>query len=386
MEQADVVVVGAGILGTSVAYHLAKRAAGLKVLVLEKEKAPCTGSTPLSAGGIRAQFTSEVNVRLSQHAIAFYERLANDLECHFDFEQHGYLFLTADEATGARFRQNAEFQRGLGVPVEVLDPAEIKRRWPHVETSDLVVGNFSAKDGYADPYEATMGFYQATRRLATGVEFRCATPVTGIHHEDGRITGVSTERGSIKTTWVIDCAGPWLREVAALAGVDLQAQPVRRCLWNTEPFELIKNKIPLTIDMDTGFYTRSESGGLMLGLANNHEPPGFNTILDDDWLEVVIERALIRIPCLEQAEINRGWAGLYSITPDHLPILGEIPWLKGFLSCGGFSGHGFMHAPPAGQLMAEIVCDGAATSIDISSLSIERFKDGVPLHAETNVI
>lgn len=384
MERADVVVVGCGILGTSVAYHLAKRDPSLRVLVLEKEKAPCTGSTPLSAGGIRAQFTSEVNIRLSNYAIEFYEGMSEALECHFDFEQHGYLLLTAQEETAARFRVNMELQRSLGVPVEELSPAQIKERWPHLETSDLVLGTFSGKDGYADPYEATMGFYQATRRMDCGVEFRFATPVTGIEHDEGRITGVSTERGQIQTQWVIDCAGPWLREVGQLAGLDLQAEPVRRCLWNTEPFELIKEKIPLTIDIDTGFYTRSESGGLMLGLANTKEPPGFNPILDDDWLEVVIERALLRIPCLEHAEVNRGWAGHYSITPDHLPILGEVPWLKGFISCGGFSGHGFMHAPPAGLLMAEIVCDGAPSTIDISSLSIERFKG--ELTPEANVI
>jgi glycine/D-amino acid oxidase-like deaminating enzyme len=385
MERADVVVVGCGILGASVAYHLAKRQAGLRILVLEKEKAPCTGSTPLSAGGIRAQFTSEVNIRLSNHAIEFYEGMSDALECHFDFEQHGYLLVTAEEDTAARFRVNMELQRSLGVPVEELSPAQIQERWPFLETSDLVLGTFSGRDGYADPYEATMGFYQATRRMPnSGVEFRFATPVKGIEHEDGQITGVSTERGKIATKWVIDCAGPWLREVGELGGLDLQAEPVRRCLWNTEPFDQIKDKIPLTIDIDTGFYTRSESGGLMLGLANTKEPPGFNPILDDDWLEVVIERALARIPCLEHAEVNRGWAGHYSITPDHLPILGEIPWLKGFVSCGGFSGHGFMHAPPAGVLMAEIVCDGAPSSIDISSLSIERFKG--ELTPEANVI
>lgn len=385
MERADVVVVGCGILGASVAYHLAKRQAGLRILVLEKEKAPCTGSTPLSAGGIRAQFTSEVNIRLSNYAIEFYEGMSDALECHFDFEQHGYLLVTAEEETAARFKVNTALQRSLGVPVEELTPAQIQARWPFLETSDLVLGTFSGKDGYADPYEATMGFYQATRRLPdSGVEFRFATPVTGIEHEEGRVTGVSTERGQIATKWVIDCAGPWLREVGQLAGLDLQAEPVRRCLWNTEPFDMIPGKIPLTIDIDTGFYTRSESGGLMLGLANTKEPPGFNPILDDDWLEVVIERALGRIPCLEHAEVNRGWAGHYSITPDHLPILGEVPWLKGFVSCGGFSGHGFMHAPPAGLLMAEIVCDGAPSTIDISALSIERFKG--ELTPEANVI
>ena len=387
MERADVVVVGCGILGASVAYHLAKRQAGLRVLVLEKEKSPCTGSTPLSAGGIRAQFTTEVNIRLSNWAIAFYETMSDELECHFDFEQHGYLLLTTEEETAARFRLNVELQRSLGVPVEVLEPAAIKARWPHLETSDLALGTFSGKDGYADPYEATMGFYQATRRMQNsgGVEFRFATPVTGIHHEGGRVSGVSTERGEITAPWVIDCAGPWLREVGQLAGLDLQAEPVRRCLWNTEPFDQIKGKIPLTIDMDTGFYTRSESGGLMLGLANAKEPAGFNPILDDEWLEVVIERALLRIPCLEHAEVNRGWAGHYSITPDHLPILGEVPWLKGFVSCGGFSGHGFMHAPPAGLLMAEIVCEGEAKTIDISALGIERFRGGA-LTPEANVI
>jgi sarcosine oxidase subunit beta len=386
VESADVVVVGCGVMGASVAYHLAARKSGLKILVLEKEKSPCTGSTPLSAGGIRAQFTTEVNIRLSQYAISFYERLATELECHFDFEQHGYLFVTADAATGERFRRNVDLQRSLGVPVEVLEPAEIAARWPHVRTDDLVLGTFSAKDGYADPYEATMGFYGATRR-SKGAEFRFATPVTKIEHEGGRVTHVVTAHGRIATQWVIDCAGPWLREVGAMGGVEIEAYPVRRCLWNTEPFKEVDDKIPLTIDMDTGFYTRSESGGLMLGLANPDEPQAFNSVLDDDWLPEVIERALHRIPALEHAEINRGWAGHYSTTPDHLPILGEVPWLKGFVSAGGFSGHGFMHAPTTGLLVSEIVLDGGAHSIDISSLSIERFQGGAQgLEREVNVI
>lgn len=384
MEQADVVVVGCGVIGASVAYHLARRQSGLRVLVLEREKAPCTGSTPLSAGGIRQQFTTATNIELSKRSVRFYETMAQELECHFEFEQHGYLFVTADPATGARFRENVALQRSFEVPVDVLEPVEIASRWPHVRTDDLVCGTFCPTDGYADPYEATMGFYAATKRLG-GVEFRFATPVARIEAQGERVSVVHTSHSQIETRWVVDCAGPWLREVGAMAGLELEAHPVRRCLWNTEPFPQIAKKIPLTIDMDTGFYTRSESGGLMLGLANADEPPGFNFVLDDDWLPVVIEKALHRIPCLEQAGINRGWAGHYSTTPDHLPILGEVPWLRGFVSAGGFSGHGFMHAPATGQLVAEIICDGGAHSIDISSLSIERFRGGA-LTKEVNVI
>lgn len=384
METADVVVVGCGVIGASVAYHLARRQSGLRVLVLEREKAPCTGSTPLSAGGIRQQFTTEVNVRLSQLSVSFYERMARELECHFTFEQEGYLFLTAREEQAAVFRRNVELQRGLGVPVDLLEPAAVAERWPHVRSDDLVAATFCQTDGYADPYEATMGFIQATKRLG-GVELRFASRVTRIESEGGRVTGVVTEHGRIATPWVIDCAGPWLREVGAMGGIDLQAQPLRRCLWNTEPFPAIPGKIPLTIDLDSGFYTRSESGGLMLGLARKDEPYGFNFLLDDDWLPVVIEAAIRRIPILESAGINRGWAGHYSMTPDHLPILGEVPWLRGFVPAGGFSGHGFMHAPATGLLVAEIVLDGGAKTIDIAPLSIERFAKG-DLHVESAVI
>lgn len=386
METADVVVVGAGVIGTSVAYHLAQRNTGLKVLVLEKEKAPCTGSTPLSAGGIRQQFTTEVNIRLSRYSVDFYERMAEELGCVFDFEQEGYLFVTAQEATAARVRENVALQTSLGVPVEILTPAQIAERWSFLKTDDLVLGTFCGTDGYADPYEATMGFYQAVKRCPD-VHYRFATPVTGIQVEGGKVRGVTLDSGSqISCQWVIDCAGPWLREVGLLAGIEIPAFPVRRCLWNTEPFEPIKQKIPLTIDMETGFYTRSESGGLMLGLANPAEPTGFNNLLDDDWLPEVIEAAMARIPCLEQAEISRGWAGHYSTTPDHLPVLGPVPGVAGFLSAGGFSGHGFMHAPATGLLMAEWVLDGGPQTIDVSSLSIERFASGAELVAEHNVI
>lgn len=384
METADVVIVGAGVIGTSVAYHLAKRDKGLKILVLEKEKTPCTGSTPLSAGGIRQQFTTAVNICLSRYSVAFFERLAEELGCPFDFEQEGYLLVTAEEKKAGHFRKNVELQRSLGVDVELLEPAQIAERWPHMKTEDLVLGTFCGTDGYADPYEATMGFWQATKRMGSKTEFRFADPVIEIQHENERVTHVLTQLGRIETPWVVDCAGPWLREVGAMAGLDLQAQPIRRCLWNTEPFAQI-GKIPLTIDMDTGFYTRSESGGLMLGLANPDEPPGFNNVVDDDWLPELIERAISRIPCLESAEINRGWAGHYSTTPDHLPILGEVPWLRGFVTAGGFSGHGFMHAPAAGLVVSEILLDGGSQTIDVSSLSIERFASG-DLMPEHNVI
>jgi sarcosine oxidase subunit beta len=384
VETADVVVVGAGVIGTSVAYHLAKRDKGLRVLVLEKEKTPCTGSTPLSAGGIRQQFTTAVNINLSRYSVDFFEGMAEELGCPFDFEQEGYLLVTAEEKRAVHFRKNVELQRSLGVDVHLLEPAEIGERWPHVRTDDLVLGTFCASDGYADPYEATMGFWQATKRSAPKTEFRFADPVTKIEHAGERVTHVLTKRGRIETPWVIDCAGPWLREVGAMAGLDLQAHPIRRCLWNTEPFEPI-GKIPLTIDLDTGFYTRSESGGLMLGLANPNEPAGFNSLVDDDWLEEVIEAAIRRVPCLESAEINRGWAGHYSTTPDHLPILGEVPWLKGFVTAGGFSGHGFMHAPAVGLVVAELLLDGGSKTIDISPLSIERFATG-DLTREHNVI
>lgn len=385
METADVVVVGAGVIGTSVAYHLAKRNSGLKVLVLEKEKAPCTGSTPLSAGGIRQQFTTEVNIRLSRYSVDFYERMSEELGCVFDFEQHGYLFFTAQDSTAERVRQNVALQTSLGVPVETLTREQIAERWPFLKTDDLLIGTFCPTDGYADPYEATMGFYQAVKRNPD-VSYRLATPVTGIEVDGGKVKSVTLGSGStIQCQWVIDCAGPWLREVAQLAGIDIPAHPVRRCLWNTEPFEPI-GTIPLTIDMDTGFYTRSESGGLMLGLANPDEPTGFNDVLDDDWLPEVIERGIMRIPILEEAEINRGWAGHYCTTPDHLPVLGPVPGVEGFLSAGGFSGHGFMHAPATGLLMSEWVLDGAPQTIDVSSLSIERFTSGEALVHEANVI
>ncbi|RMG09434.1 MAG: FAD-binding oxidoreductase [Planctomycetota bacterium] len=385
METADVVVVGCGVVGASVAYHLGRRGAGQKVLVLEREKAPCTGSTPLSAGGIRQQFSSEVNVRLSRLSVDFYTRMAEELGCDFEFEQRGYLFVTADEGTAARMRENASLQRRLGVPVEEVSAAEVARRWPYVRSDDLVLGTFCPTDGYADPYEATMGFWQAARRLP-GVEFRFATPVVRIEHEGERVTHVVTQHGRIAAGWVVDCAGPWLREVGRMADLDLAAEPIRRCLWNTEPFAGIEGRIPLTIDVDSGFYTRSESGGLMLGLANPDEPPGFNFVVDDDWLPVVVEKGIDRIPCLAEAEVNRGWAGHYSTTPDHLPILCEVPWLRGFVSAGGFSGHGFMHAPATGLLVSEIILDGGARSVDIGALSIERFRGDAKLVPEATVI
>jgi sarcosine oxidase subunit beta len=378
---ADVVVIGAGIIGASVAYNLAKK--GVKnVVLVEREPFFAAWSTGKAAGGIRAQFSTEINVKISMLSEEIFERFQEEMKCDAAYDQVGYLFLLTTEEEKADFLKNVEMQKRLGLPVEVWSPEEVQKFIPQIRTDDLCGATFCKKDGLGDPYEFTQGYLNRARDL--GVEMNYETEVTGLQVNSGKIKGVVTNQGTIQTDTVVNCAGAFAAQIGKMAGVDIPVAPIKRQVATTAPLKFIRPDWPMLVDIHSGLYTHKESGGLLLGWADKATPPGFDLSVDPNYTDKIIELALNRIPVLEEAEISSSWAGLYESTPDHLAILGKVPEVEGFILANGFSGHGFMHAPAVGVLLAELITEGR-TSLDISALSIERFKKG-SLEPERNVI
>jgi sarcosine oxidase subunit beta len=336
----------------------------------------------LSAGGFRQQFSHPANIRLSQESVRVFERFEELFGVDMDFRQVGYLFLAQSEEVWQEFLANAELQRQYKVPVEVLSPDEIKYRWPYLEVDDLCGGTFCAEDGYADPYMAAMGFANAARRL--GVRIEEQTRVTGIQIEAGRVLGVETTRGPVMAETVVDVAGPWGGEVAQMAGFHLPVKPYRRQVFVTQAFETIPKPVPMILDIEPAFYFRGEGPGILMGMSDPDEPSSFSLNVDYAFLERVIDKAIIRAPILEEAEILRGWGGLYAITPDDNPIIGVLPGAQGFFCAIGFSGHGFQQAPAVGRILGELILDGA-TDFDLSPFAYDRF-DKLSGKSETRVV
>lgn len=380
-ETAPVVVVGAGCIGAAIAYHLGRR--GIKgVVVLEREKFAGTGSTAKAAGGIRQQFSSQVNVQLSMLSVKHFERFPEEMGTGPVFWQVGYLFLLSDAAQWATFQAQANMQRGLGLDVRTLTPAQVGEIVPEVSLDGVLGGTFCPTDGLGDPHMVTQGYESKAREL--GAKFHFERPATGLLMDGEKVVGVRTAQGDIHTPLVINAAGPYAAEIARWAGVDLPVLPYRRHCFITQPLPWVHERLPMIVDMHSGVYMHRESGGMLMGLADKDEPTSFDTSVNWDFLEQVVGPAMERVPGLEVAEIKTGWAGLYETTPDHNAVLGPVTGVPGLLLANGFSGHGFMQAPGVGQLIAEWVVDGKP-SLDLSGLSHDRFRDGRVV-VEANVI
>ncbi len=365
---AAVAIIGGGIMGVSTAYHLAKRGIS-DVVILEKDLL-AQATTGLSVGGIRQQFSLPANIRLAQHSVRVFEHFEDEFGVDINFRKAGYLFLARSEKTWKDFLSSVEIQRKYGVTVEVLSPEEIMHRWPYLNVSDLKGGTFGPEDGYTDPYLVAMGFASSARKL--GVRIEEETKVTGIKVASGRIEGIETAKGPILTPVVVNAAGPWGGEVARMAGLDLPVRPFRRQVFMTKSFDAIPKPVPMVIDQDVTFYFRGEEPGLLMGMSDRDEPSSFNTHVDRGFMEKVIEEAVHRAPVLEKAKILRGWGGLYTITPDDNPIIGEAPDIKGFFCAVGFSGHGFQQGPAVGLILSELILD-SHTHFDLKSFLYDRF-------------
>ena len=371
-SSAEVVIIGGGIIGVSIAYYLAKKGAG-KVVLLERGIMG-EGSTGKCAGGIRTQFSTEINIRFSLLSLKVFQGFQAEFGVDPEFHPVGYLFLAAQERQWQVLKETAQRMQGMGLDVKLLDPDEIQRQWPFLRVDDLLGGSYTKGDGYAGPYEVLQGFAKGARRL--GALLREGTEVTRIHVKKGQVQAVEVATGErVLTPVVINAAGPYAGQVAAMVGLDLQVRPLRRQLFFTDPFDELPSRFPLVIDLEHGWYMRREGEGLLLAGPQDAES-SFNERVDFEAQEWTAARSLHRVPILERARIARGWAGLYAISPDHHAIIGPFPEIEGFICANGFSGHGFQHSPAVGILVAELIVKGQAKTLDIHPLRPQRFREG----------
>jgi sarcosine oxidase, subunit beta len=380
---ADAVIIGGGIMGASIAYHLARRGC-TDVVVLERAEMFGLGSTGLNAGGVRHQFATSVNIELSKLSFAMMKRFAEEMDQEVGLRQCGYLFLLDNDADLAQFRANVALQTRLGVPSRLVDRADIAALAPEIELTGIVGGTWCAADGLVDPNGLLQGYVTQARRL--GATLKTGVGATGIGLSAGGVRSVSTPDGTIETPRVVIAAGCWSAGVGTMAGVALPIQPIRRQIAVTSAIPVVRSDFPFVIDFSQALYFHREGNGILTGMSNRDEPPGFDTRVDEEWRLKHFERAIERMPLLADAEISAEWAGLYEVTPDDQPILGALPDVDGLYACAGFSGHGLMHGPAAGLLMAEEILDGRATTIDIDPLRIARFSIGGGGVGEYNVV
>lgn len=370
---ADVVIIGGGVMGVSTACHLAQRGCE-QVLLLERHSFFGTEATGKCAGGIRYQFSTGINIRLSLLSLPMLDRFEEEIGQPIDLRRCGYLFLLTGTKDVEAFRRSVEIQHRLGVETEWLEPEEIARMVPLLDLDGVLAGTFHARDGLADPSGIVHGYVSAARR--SGARLMNGVTVTGITMDNHRISGVTTNRGVVSTPVVVNAAGPWAAGIGEMAGIDLPVVPVRRQIAVTTPIPQIPSDFPFIIDFAQSLYFHREGPGILTGMSNADEPAGFDQSVDETWESIHLESAMRRLPVLAEAGVTSRWAGLYEVTPDAHPILGRVPEVEGFLVICGFSGHGFQHGPACGLLMAEEILDGRAHTLDISSLDLARFDEG----------
>jgi sarcosine oxidase subunit beta len=365
---ADIVVIGAGAIGASIAYQLARRGAR-DVVVLERDQVGA-GSTSKAAGGIRVQFATRVEIELSLRGIAFFKRFEDEMGVPCDFHQEGYLFVVTDEATLDRFRSNVALQRSMGADVRVIAPDDARALVPALNVDDALAAVWGPTDGHASPNDVVQAY--AAQARARGVRVLEGTPVTGIVVEHGRVAGVQTPAGAVATRLVVNAAGPWAPLVGRMAGLELPVDPRRRHIFVTDAFEGIRHPLPLVTDTGSGFYCRSEQGAILMSPGDVGATTEYEAHVDWRALEQTVEKAVRRIPALERAQVRHAWAGLRPLTPDGRAIVDWAPGVEGLFLAVGFCGHGFQHSPAVGEAVAELLLDGRS-ALDLHDLRLGRF-------------
>lgn len=378
-NRADVVIIGGGVAGSSIAFTLLADGFKGKVVVVEKDPTYEFASSSLATGGVRQQFGTVINIKLTSHSVGFYERF-DDLmtvdgeKANAEFQQVGYLFL-GGQRNWPILQKRVVLQKDQKIEVEILEPGEIKRIVPGLNTEDLLGATFGPRDGVLDPNGVLQGFARKARSL--GVEF-FHDEVIRVTRDNRGVSGITTRHGSqISSRVVVNAAGSWARQVANAAGVDIPVEPVRRQIFVCLPASEVQRKFPMVVD-PTGTHWRSETGGrILVAKAKKDEPSGFSFkwerayFFDEIWPDLVH-----RFPPFDRLKMERGWAGLYAVTPDENAIYGEHPEIKGFYLANGFSGHGLMMAPATGKVMSELIRLGKYETIDVTCLNLERFSTG----------
>ena len=377
----DIVVIGGGIIGSSISYNLVNDGFDGDILVIEKDPTYEFASSTLSAGGVREQFSLPENIKISQYGIDIFENFDEIMEingdsAHAEFKQRGYLFL-ADETNLATIKKSYTTQKDLGAHVSLLSIDEIKKLIPHINTDDLVSGCFGARDGYLDPYGILQGYVKKGKNL--GIDY-LSEEVTGIDLKGERVEGVITNKGNhIKCKIIVNTAGPYAAVVGKMAGIDLPVEPVRKMAFVFDPQIKFDYDLPLVVDTDGILYFRHETGKTILtGRSIPNEKPGFNFEWDRDYyMDVVWPQVAKRIPTFDTVKLIRGWAGLYAMNKaDGNAIIGQLGDVQGFYGAVGFSGHGLQQAPAIGKCMSELIQFGKYQTIDLSRFSFDRFETG----------
>ncbi len=383
-ETADVVVVGGGAMGTSIAYHLAAAGAG-RIVLLEREPALGTGSTGRCAGGFRQQFTSEINVRLSIESVRMIRGFSETHRLPLDVHVDGYLFLVRGDDAWRHHLEGTAMQRSLGARVEILDANEAGRLIPGLTTDGVVGATFGPDDGIADPSGLVSGYATLARRA--GVDIRIGVAATSVltRGDGGTVIGVETTNGRIEAPVVVNAAGVWAKALAATCGVVLPITPERRHIVVTSGFPGRPERRTLVIDTGSMFYFHREGAGVLMGMPPREPVVTYETTVDDAWIaDELVPAAVTVLPAIAEAGIASAWTGLYEMTPDHHAILGPVEGLDGLHIAAGFSGHGFQHAPIVGKVIAELIT-GLPPTVDVASLRLERFARG-DLIGESHVV
>ncbi|MFE2881357.1 NAD(P)/FAD-dependent oxidoreductase [Streptomyces graminifolii] len=379
-RQAEVVVIGGGVIGTSIAYHLAR--AGVRDVVLVERDELAAGSTSKAAGGVRAQFSDVLNVQLGARSLEAFARFEEDTGHDIGLHRVGYLFLLSTPEDVASFEAGVRLQNSLGVPSRMIDPAEARRLSPLISTDGLLAAAYSPDDGHCTPEAVVHGYASAARNH--GATILRHTDVTGIETHGDTVTAVVTTLGRIDTRTVICAAGAWSRAIGAMAGVDLPVQPLRRQIAVTEPVPGLPPTLPMTIDFSTSLYFHTEGPGLLVGMSDPDERPGYATDTHDRWIPRLAEAMRRRAPDLLALRRTGGWAGLYENTPDHNALIGEATSVSRFLYATGFSGHGFLQGPAVGEVVRDLYL-GHVPFVDVSPLSAGRFAADAP-RPEVNLV
>ncbi|MGN6868066.1 MAG: NAD(P)/FAD-dependent oxidoreductase [Solirubrobacteraceae bacterium] len=364
---AAVVVIGGGVIGTSAAFHLAE--AGVDVVLVERAQLG-SGSTRRAAGGVRTQFSDVLNIEIAKRSLGAFREFGRRPGWEISLNEVGYLFVLTREADVEAFAKSVALQNDRGLDSRIVTAEEACALCPILEGDDILAGAFSPGDGHAAPEDVVQGYAVGARAHGGHIEVGCE--VLAINTDGAEVSEVVTSHGSIRTSAVICAAGVWSRRCGAMVGVELPVSPLRRQILFTEAMDGLPEDLPMTIDFESSFYFHREGPGLLMGMSDPNEKPGFSVETTDDWIPDLMEVVRRRAPRIADAGIRGGWAGLYEMTPDHNAIIGEAPDVSRFLYATGFSGHGFLQGPAVGEILRDMFLR-RSPFVDVTPLTAERF-------------